>query len=156
MSGVKDTAKRQYARLLDKAAQQLAGIASPREGWIRTMRKALGMSAPELARRMGVTKPAIYQAERKEREGGVTIQHMEKLAAALGGRFVYAIIPEEGRIEDVLKAQARKKARAVVTRAGIHMALEKQALGKDRMDDEIEALAHEFLRNPPSGFWEEE
>lgn len=113
MSGVKDTAKRQYARLLDKAAQQLAGLARPSEGWISAMRKALGMSAPELARRMGVTKPAIYQAERKEREGGVTIQHMEKLAAALGGRFVYAIIPEEGRIEDVLKAQARKKARAL-------------------------------------------
>lgn len=156
MSGVKDTAKRQYARLIDKAAQQLAGIQAPREGWISAMRKALGMSAPELARRMGVTKPAIYQAERKEREGGVTIQHMEKLAAALGGRFVYAIIPEEGRIEDVLKAQARKKAQAVVTRAGTHMALEKQALGKDRMDDEIEALARELLRKPPSDFWEEE
>lgn len=155
MPSVKDTAKRQYARLLDGAAQQLAGLAPPREGWIAAMRKALGMSAPQLASRMGVTKPAIYQAERKEREGGVTIQHMEKLAEALGGRFVYAIVPREGRIEDVLEAQARKKARAVVARAGTHMALEKQALSKDRLDDEIESLARELLRNPPSDFWDE-
>lgn len=156
MPSVKDTARRQHARLLDSAAQQLAGLAPPREGWISTMRKALGMSAPELARRMGVTKPAIYQAERKEREGGVTIQHMEKLAEALGGRFVYAIVPEHGRVEDVLKAQARKKARAVVNRAGTHMALEKQALSKDQLEDEIELLARELLRNPPSDFWDEE
>ena len=156
MSNVRDTAKRQYARLLDKAAQQLAGLQPPREGWISTMRKALGMSAPALARRMGVTRPAIYQAERKEREGGVTIQHMEKLAKALGGRFVYAIVPGEGRIEDVLEAQARKKAKAMVSRAGTHMALEKQALSPDRLEDEIESLARALLRNPPPGFWEEE
>ena len=155
MTSVKNTAKRQHARLLDKAAQQLAGLTLPREGWISTMRKALGMSAPALARRLGVTKPAIYQAERKEREGGITIQQMEKLAAALGGRFVYAIIPEEGCIENVLKAQAYKKAHAVAKHAGAHMALENQALGEDQMEDEIEALVREFLHNPPGDFWEE-
>lgn len=153
MTNVKDTAKRQYARLLDKAAQQLAGIQAPREGWISTMRKALGVSAPELARRMGVTKPAIYQAERKEREGGVTIQHMEKLAKALGGRFVYAIVPEDSII-DVLRAQARRKAEKIVRRASAHMALEKQSLSSEQTNEEIERLTDELLRDPPSDFWE--
>jgi predicted DNA-binding mobile mystery protein A len=153
MSSVKDTAKRQYARLLDRAAGQLSGIISPKEGWISVMRKALGMSAPELARRMGVTKPAIYQAERKEREGGITIQHLERMAEALGGRLVYAIVPN-GSIDDMLHAQAHKRAESVVRRASAHMALEKQSLTAEQIDEEIERLADELLRKRPSDFWE--
>ena len=151
---VKDTAKRQYIRLLDSAAAQLAGLQQPREGWIGTMRKALGMSAPELARRMGVTKPAIYQAERKELEGGVTLQHMEKLAEALGGRFVYSIVPNT-RIEDIVEKQARKKAEKIILRASAHMALEKQSLLPEQTREEIERLTRELMRDPPSDFWED-
>ena len=153
MSSVKETAKRQYARALNSAASQVAGLKAPREGWIGTMRKALGMSAPELAKRLGVTKPAIYQAERKEREGGVTLGHMERLAEAMGGKFVYAIVPD-GQIEDILRDQARAKAEAVVRRASAHMALEKQSLSSEKMREEIERLAEQILRERPSDFWE--
>ncbi|MEM9370156.1 MAG: mobile mystery protein A [Pseudomonadota bacterium] len=153
MARVQDTAKRQAARFLDKAAEQLAGLKPPRGGWIATMRKTLGMTAPALARRAGVTKSAIYQAERHEREGGVTIKHMEKLAAALGGRIVYAIVPD-GRVDDIRRAQARAKAEAIIKRASAHMALEKQALSASQLNDEIERLADDLMRDPPSDFWE--
>lgn len=153
MARVQDTAKRQAARFLDKAAEQLAGLKPPRGGWIATMRKTLGMTAPALARRAGVTKSAIYQAERQEREGGVTIKHMEKLAAALGGRFVYAIVPE-GSVDDIRRAQARAQAEALIKRASAHMALEKQALSTSQLSDEIERLAEDLMRDPPSDFWE--
>lgn len=152
MSNVKNTAMRQYARLLDSAAQQFAALKAPKEGWISVMRKALGMSAPELAHRMGVTKAAIYQAERKEREGGVTLQHMEKLAEAFGGRFVYAIVPVDS-VDDIRRTQANKRAESIIRRASAHMALEKQSLTPAQMQEEIERLAEEFLRNPPSDFW---
>ncbi len=153
MPSVKDTAKRQYARLLNRAADQLSGVNPPKEGWISVMRKALSMSAPELARRMGVTKPAIYQAERKEREGGITIHHLERLAEALGGRFVYAIVPS-GSIDDMLDAQARRKAESVIHRASAHMALEQQSLTAQQIEDEIERLAAELRRKRPSDFWD--
>lgn len=153
MVSVKDTAIRQYARQLDGTAQQLAGLSKPKDGWIATMRKALGMSAPELARRTGVTKPAIYQAERKERVGGISLQHMEKLAEAMGGRFVYAIVPVDS-VKDVLTSQARKTAEKTVKRASAHMALEKQSLTSKQIDEEIERLAEEVLRDRPSDFWE--
>ena len=153
MANVKDTAKRQAARALDRAAEQFANLTPPRTGWVMAMRKALGMSAPELARRAGVTKAAIYQAERKEREGGVTIKHMEKLAEALGGRFVYAIVPE-GTIDDVRRAQARAKAEALIKRASAHMALEAQSLSNEQRKRQIEDLTDELLRTMPSDFWE--
>lgn len=153
MINVKDTAKRQAARVLDQVAKQIAGIRKPRSGWIMSMRKALGMSAPTLAKRAGVTKAAIYQAERKELEGGVTLKHMEKLAEALGGRFVYAIVPETC-IDDVLRAQARTKAEAIVKRASAHMALEQQSLSSGDTRRQIEELTEELLRDVPADFWE--
>ena len=153
MNRVKDAAQRQYARALDKAAQQVADLKLPSEGWIRTTRKALGLSASELARRLGVTKPAIYQAERKEQDGGVTLQHMDRLADAMGGKFVYAIVPATGQVEDILRNQAYRKAEAVVQRASSHMALEKQSLSSKQMKEEIERLAAQLLRERPSDFW---
>ena len=153
MSNVKETARRQYARLLDQAAQDSIDLRAPKLGWIATMRKALGISAPQLAKRMGITKPAIYQAERKETQGGVTIKQMEKLAEAMGGRFVYAIVPET-TVHAVLSEQARIKAEAIVKRASSHMALEKQSLSPDQMEQEIKQLADRLLVDHPSDFWE--
>ncbi|MBC6437527.1 MAG: mobile mystery protein A [Rhodobacteraceae bacterium] len=152
MNSIRETASRQYAGILNRAARQAADLKAPPGGWISTMRKALGMSAPALARRLGVTKAAIYQAERKERDGGVTLRHMEHLAQAMGGRFVYAIVPE-GQIEDTRRDQARTRARAVVRRANAHMALEQQALPPDRMQAEIERLTDQILRERPADLW---
>jgi predicted DNA-binding mobile mystery protein A len=91
---VKETARQQYVRIADRAAKQLTNLQPPLEGWLTSLRKALGMSGAEVAKRMGVTRSAIYQAERNERDGAITINQMEKLAEAMGGRFVYAIVPE--------------------------------------------------------------
>ena len=78
---------------------------------------------------------------------------MEKLAEAMGGRFVYAIVPEGG-VDDVLRKQAHKKAEAIVKRASAHMALEKQSLMPEQTQDEITRLADELMRQRPSDFWE--
>ena len=152
---VRATAKRQYMRIVDRAVEQIGSLQIPSEGWLTTMRKALGMSAPQLARRAGVTKAAIYQAERKEREGGITIRQMEKLADSLDGRFVYAIVPAHGDIRDRLRVQARAKAEAIVRRASSHMALEKQSLTNEQIVQEMERLANRLVDDMPSDFWDE-
>ena len=118
------------------------------------MRKALGMSASQLARRAQVSRAAIYQAERKEREGGITIRQMEKLAASLGGRFVYAIVPDEGDVGDHVLAQARARAESIVRRASSHMALEEQSLPDNQVSKEIERLARNLARDLPPGLWD--
>ena len=152
---VRATAKRQYMRIVDRAVEQIGSLQIPSEGWLTTMRKALGMSVPQLARRAGVTKAAIYQAERKEREGGITIRQMEKLADSLDGRFVYAIVPAHGDIRDRLRVQARAKAEAIVRRASSHMALEKQSLTNEQIVQETERLANRLVDDMPSDFWDE-
>jgi predicted DNA-binding mobile mystery protein A len=149
---VKRLAALQYRALVDGAAP-LARIAMPGEGWIATVRKALGMSGAELARRLGVTRARVSQAERAEAEGGITLKAMEQFAEAMGCRFVYAIVPPEGRIENLVAAQARRKAAAIVGKASVHMALEKQALPERKNRAEVERLARELMEDPPPGFW---
>ena len=78
---------------------------------------------------------------------------MEQFAEAMGCRFVYAIVPPEGRIENLVAAQARRKAAAIVGKASVHMALEKQALPERKNRAEVERLARELMEDPPPGFW---
>lgn len=152
---VRNTARLQYVRLIDQGVDQLRNLPRPPEGWIASLRKALGLSGAQLAKRAGVTRAAIYQAERNERDGGISLRQMEKLADAMGARFVYAIVPNQ-HVEDVIGARAKTKARAVVERASAHMALESQALSREQNQQEIETLAAEFVRSMPSDFWEDQ
>lgn len=158
---VKQTAKRQYARIIDNAARRFEDHSQPKEGWITTMRKALGMSGPQLAKRADLTKAAIYQAERKELAGEITIKQMVKLASHLNGKFVYAIIPDDehidldsdATIDGLLKAQALLKANAIVGRSSDHMALELQSLSRNLNEDAVSELADRLKREQASDFW---
>lgn len=150
---VRETARRQYGRIVDQAAATGANLASPAQGWLFTLRKALGMSGSQVADRMGVTRAAVYQAERNERIGAITIAQMEKLAKAMGGRFIYAVVPNAS-VEAAMRQQARKKAEARIFRASAHMALENQALPNDMLERRIEEAAEDLLRSLPADFWE--
>src|SRR6266851_3375588 len=119
---VKSTIQRQYQRIVDSAASYTA-VRTPPEGWLRTVRKALGMSGAQLAKKMGVTRARVAQAENAELNGGITLKSIQAAAEAMGCRFVYAIVPPQ-RIGDIIIAQARKKAMAVIDTASKHMALE--------------------------------
>lgn len=153
---VKETVRRQIATQVDSAASLAArDLGMPSEGWIATMRKALGMSGAQLARRLNLSRKRISQAEKAEVDGGVTLRSMREFAEAMDARFVYAILPKDGDIQDIIEAQALKKAEAVVSNASTQMALEKQALAAAQNRAEIKRLAEELMRSPPSDFWEE-
>ena len=148
---VRAAAQQQYQRLVDGAAG-FAGLQTPREGWLRTVRKALGMSGAQLAQRMGVTRARVAQAEHAELSGGASLKSMHAAAEAMSCRFVYAVVPGR-RIEDVIMAQARKKALALIGTASTHMALEDQALPKGKIAQEVERLTREIAREMPPDFW---
>src|SRR5262249_13785709 len=148
---VKAIVQQQYRRIADSVAD-LADIQRPPEGWLRTVRKAFGMSGAQLARRMGVTRARIAQSEQAELRGAATLKSMQIAAEAMGCRFVYAVVPEK-RIEDMIAAQAHKKASALVGIASTHMALENQALPDSKIAQEIERIADELVREMPPDFW---
>jgi predicted DNA-binding mobile mystery protein A len=149
---VKHAVREQYQATVNLA--QGGNIHIPPEGWIRTGRKALGMSGAQLARRLGVTRARIAQAERAELDGGVTLKSMQAAAEAMGCRFVYAFVPPDD-IETIILAQARKKARATVGAAAKHMALEDQAVSDSRTEQEILRLMRELMYQMPPDFWQD-
>src|SRR5271155_1176603 len=116
---VKTIVRQQCQRIVDSTTN-CAGLRTPPEGWLQTVRKALGMSGAQLAKKMRVTRARVAQAEHAELDGGVTLKSMKAFAEAMGCRFVYAVVPPK-RIEDLITAQARKKAEALVSTASEHM-----------------------------------
>lgn len=149
---MKQVIARQYRENINAVRTKVAGLSTPSEGWLRTMRKALGMSGAQLARRMGITRGAISQFEKGEEAGTLTLKTMQDMAAAMNARFVYAIVPERD-IDALLNERARARARALVKEASIHMALEDQALTKDKLENEIERMAKELLEKHTSELW---
>ena len=152
---VRTVIQSQYRGLVDNAAANLIGLKLPPEGWLRTVRSALGMSGAEVARKLGVTRARVAAAERDELDGGISLKSMQAMAEAMGCRFVYAIIPPSGHIEDLILAQARKKALAIVGLTSTHMALEDQKLPDATIAQEVERLTREIARERPSDFWSE-
>jgi predicted DNA-binding mobile mystery protein A len=147
---------KQYRDKVNQAVKQFGGFFMlPPEGWIRTVRTALGMSGPQLAKRLGVTKSRISKAEHDEPSGSVTLKSMQAMAHAMGCRFVYAIIPER-EVEEVIRQRAHQKARAQVKAASTHMALEAQSLSDEQLAFEVERLAAEMVEKMPSDFWNDE
>jgi len=141
--------RRRLTRLLDRAAKQLADVEVPQKGWIAGMRRALGMSAEYVAQRKGVSRNAVYQAERSEKEGAVSLKQMEQLANAMGGTFVYAIIPN-GRIDDMKYRHAKTKAARMLT-----LVQGSGSWSKDDKEDWIDDKAAELVHDMPSHFWDD-
>lgn len=124
----------------------------PSDGWIRATRKALGMSVHQLAIRMGMTQQAASQLEANELDDSVTIKTLRKAAEALGCKFVYAIIPLDGSLQDMVRDQAAQKAKEIVTAVDHTMQLEAQGVGD--MHTKIQEIAQELSKNPNSRLWE--
>lgn len=149
---IKPIITRQYREKLDQAASKFQGFALPSEGWIRTTRRALGMSAAQLARRLGKTRALISNTEKAELDGGVTLRTMRSIAEAANCRFVYAFVPKESA-EALLQRRAREKAKRRVMEASGHMALEQQTLSQSQMESETERLAEKILKEQQSDLW---
>jgi len=152
---VKPIITRQYRGKFNQAASKFRDFAIPPEGWIRTARKALGISAAQLGRRIGKTRALVSNTEKAELDGAVTLRTMRSMAEAANCRFIYAFVPEESA-EVLIRRRAREKAERRVMEAGIHMALEQQTLSQSQIESEIERLAEEILREQPGDLWNDE
>ena len=92
-------------------------------GWISAVRQALGMSARQLAERIGISQPRIAKMETNEKN--LKISTMEKIAEGLDCEFVYGFVPKTS-LQDTINKQARKKAETILSNVNTNMALEDQ------------------------------
>ncbi len=104
-------------------------------GWIRTIRLQQNMQGKQLAEKMKVSPARISVLEKDEQRGAVTLKMMQKAAEALGCRFVYALVPQNG-------SQAKPKIRLDSS----HM-----AQAKNRQVEELEQAYGRQLLNTTQG-----
>lgn len=109
------------------ARTQERQLATPRGGWVKAIREALGMSAAQLGERMGRSQTAISQLERSEQRKTVQLDSLERAAEALGCVVVYALVPRRS-LETMINDQALKVASAHLSPVHHSMALERQAV----------------------------
>jgi predicted DNA-binding mobile mystery protein A len=99
--------------------------APPRLGWIRAVRDALGMSAANLAIRMGVSGASVRSLEENEMAGGIRLSSLQRAATAMDCALVYAFIPNES-LQETVRRQAQWVLQQQIRRVNQTMALEAQ------------------------------
>lgn len=127
-------------------------MARPHKGWIRAIRDAIGMSAIELASRMGVRQQTISDMERSEQHDTIQLKTLERAAQAMKCRLVYALVPDS-TLEETVSAQARLKAIQHLESVAHHSRLEDQAVGEDELAVQIDELATQLASR--RGLWTE-
>ena len=78
MINLRRTVLKQYQDTANQLSA-LTQVPRPKEGWIRTARKALGMSGPQLGRRLGLKKAQVSQMERMETEDRISLKQLRRV-----------------------------------------------------------------------------
>ena len=138
-------------RALDKKTSSLTDARNivPRStGWINTVREAIGMTAVQFARRLGVTQPRIAKLESNEEN--LKISTMKKAAEALDCEFVYYFKPKT-TFQDIVQNQAKKKAEEILLGVNLNMALENQDI---QTQEAVNDMANDFINENTKRIWD--
>lgn len=154
---IKQTTALLRRRQLDKQLlplQSFARTPRPRKGWIREVRDALGMSARQLALRVGVAQPSIAKLERSEEAETISLQSLRKVAEAMDCTLVYAFVPNHS-LDTTLNRQAEHRAAELLQRVEHTMRLEAQGRPTEERRREQHELAQEMVRTLSRELWEQ-
>jgi predicted DNA-binding mobile mystery protein A len=141
---------------LDKKLVFLKDFASagmPQQGWIKTIREALGLSARQLGKKVGLDQSRISRLENAEKGGNLKLASLQKIARSLNMKFVYGFIPEDS-LEQMVKNQAKKIVLKRMKRLNNTMRLEKQGLSNEEQKRVLEDMIEKILIEQPKDFWD--
>lgn len=132
--------------------REIEQMRTPRDGWVRAMRQALGMTTAQLAERMGVTRQAVLQLEKAEQRQTATWTSLRKAADAMDCEVVYAVVPR-GSLQQVLMRQGRKQAERQLRRIAHSMRLDSHVVGPDEMEHQLAELAGHLATERSRALW---
>lgn len=138
----------------DKADSAMSVVVPPmpKEGWIRTIRKALDMSGAQLALRLGFTRNKVSILERREAEGEITINQLKEMANALNADLVYAVVPRDS-IQKMITNRAKEIATSLIVMSNQNMFLEAQQISVEKQKEAIERTADEIKKIGGRALW---
>lgn len=143
-------------RLMDKKLKSwipLRQETRPPSGWLKAIRGALGITARQLAQILGVDMAAIIRLEKREPEGKLTLELMERVAKAMNCKVLYAIVPKEefDSLESIINMRARAAAAELLKKVEHSMRLEAQ--GSPESEEELERLTQNLKEKMDQKIW---
>jgi predicted DNA-binding mobile mystery protein A len=144
MKSLNDRArKRLDERLLSVRPED--NLKPPPKGWIRAIRDALGMSGPQLAKRLKISPQSVETIEKSECAGTARLDTLRRAAEALDCTLVYALVPKTS-LESMVRTRARRIALREIGRVTHTMRLEAQGVGDRDLEERIEAYIRDELK----------
>jgi predicted DNA-binding mobile mystery protein A len=130
------------------------GVVPPTGGWLRAAREGLGMSNAQLAKRVGLkAKQSIEDIQQSEPAGTAKLETLREVAAAMGCRLIYAIIPEKP-LEELRRERATQIAKKNLGRSLHTMKLERQELAEAAKRRALERQVEKLLEGNPQRLWD--
>ncbi len=126
----------------------------PSNGWIFTVRTALGMSMRQLGKKMGITAQSIKEIEEREKNKSVSLKVLYQFAKALDMKFIYGFVPEAGSLKELIEQRALEMAKEIVERTSVNMKLEDQENDLKRIRITIREKAEELKNEIPKYLWD--
>jgi predicted DNA-binding mobile mystery protein A len=124
----------------------------PRTGWVRTLRKSLGLTVAQLSKRLGVASSRVVKIESAEVEGAITLRTLQAVAEAMNCRFVYGFVPKDSLTNEIT-TRASKLAMEQLKRVEHTMNLEDQTVQKKRIIKQHEQLTNVLLSRDWKHLW---
>lgn len=96
---------------LQSLVQVRTALVRPRQGWVRAIRTALGMTTAQLGRRLGIAQASVVGMEKAEAEDRIQLGTLRRAAEALDCELHYVLIPRTGLQVRVEQRRAEVSAR---------------------------------------------
>lgn len=126
----------------------------PPSGWLNSIRGALGMTATQLANRLGVATSTITRLETSEADDTVSLGTLRRAAAALDCELHYALVPRN-TLANTLETRATTLAHQQMSAISHTMALEAQSTSPETIEAHTRALADSLLKGSRRALWRE-
>jgi predicted DNA-binding mobile mystery protein A len=126
----------------------------PPSGWLKAIREALGMSATQLAKRLGVVTSTVTRLETSEADDTISLATLRRAAEALDCELRYVLVPRQS-LADTLAMRANQLARERMAGVAHSMALAAQSTSNETVADQTRALADSLLQGPRRELWRE-
>lgn len=151
------TNQRLIVQQLDKKLKlfsYLRNLYIPPEGWMYSIRTALGLSLKQVGKRLGISASGVKEMERREKNSSLTLKNLQEFGQVLNMKFIYGFVPAEESLERMIDKQATDVAKKIVLRTSHTMKLEDQEVSDERIQKAIKEKAEEIKKEMPRYLWD--
>src|SRR5690606_5181390 len=113
-----------------------------------------GMSLQQLANKLGITRQSALDIEVREQNGSISLKRLQEAAEAMDMRVVYALVPKDGSLENLIDRKARELATKIVSRTSQTMRLEDQEPSPERLQKAVETRVNLLREELPKSLWD--